>query len=146
MSIKFRILFLCLVLLPLAGCLLQQHLPSPEETFRRASSDFTQRLRWQDYQGAARHFSEPRRDYFLKQFKGQKDLHITEVRLESADYLPDEKRMDSTIMIEYYLLPSVVVKTFRCPLQWDLFPSGEYQPGEWRITSVFPSFPGAATP
>jgi len=105
-----------------------------------------QRLRWRDYQGAAKHFTEPHREGFLKQFRRADDLNVTDVRLMSARFIAAEERMETEVEVEYFLLPSATLKTFQFDQQWTYFRAGENLPGEWRITSLFPEFPGLQSP
>jgi hypothetical protein len=135
-----------LLLVCLAGCALSAQVVKPESQFLSPQDDFMQRLRWRDYQGAAKHFTEPHREGFLQQFRGSGDLNVTDVRLESARYVAEGERMETVVVVEYFMLPSVAVKTFRLEQQWTYFREEEKQSGEWLITSVFPVFPGLKSP
>lgn len=135
-----------LLALILAGCALTDKVVTPENQFVRVQDDFMQRLRWKDYQGAARHFSEANREAFLQQFRQADDLNVTDVRLESLEYQAENQQMQTEIVIEYFLLPSATVKTFRVEQQWHYFHDEQSATGEWRITSHFPAFPGLVRP
>ena len=135
-----------LVLL-MTGCgMLPAKILTPESQFVRVQDDFMQRLRWRDVQGAANHFTAPHRESFLQHFSEADELNITDVRLLSAEYVAEGERMETELEVEYFLLPSVTVKTFRFQQQWGFFRSGEKLPGKWRITSHFPEFPGLESP
>lgn len=143
---KQFILLGAVLLLMLGGCSLTDKVVTPENQFVRVQDDFMQRLRWKDYQGAARHFSEENREAFLQQFRRADDLNVTDVRLVSLEYQAQEQQMQTEIEIEYFLLPSATVKTFRVEQQWHYFHDSQSATGEWRITSLFPEFPGLARP
>ena len=112
-----------------------------EADLTRESRDFTQRLRWGDFQGAARHMADPYRDEFLSLFQGISDLHIVDVRLESVDQPHSELEGEVEMVLEYYQLPSVSVKEFRFRQQWRYEGGSRYHAGLWQIVSPFPPFP-----
>jgi hypothetical protein len=148
MSTRQKKLYGCLglLLLCLAGCALSSQVVSPESQFLKTQDDFMQRLRWRDYQGAAKHFTEPHQAGFLQQFRQADDLNVTNVRLESAKYAAEGEQMATVVAVEYFLLPSATLKTYRLEQQWSYFREHENLPGEWRITSLFPAFPGLDKP
>jgi hypothetical protein len=125
---------LCLM----AGC---AFLVRPGEGFEKASHDFAQRLRWQDYNGAGRYLTGQNREAFLKRFAALTDLHIVDVTVERAELGPEPDRGTTWMVLEYYLLPSPAVKKFHLQLHWVRLGGGEIHPGTWRITSAFPDFP-----
>jgi hypothetical protein len=143
---KKRCWCLGFLLFCLVGCALSSQVVSPENQFLKTQDDFMQRLRWRDYQGAAKHFTEPLQAGFLQQFRRPEDLNVTDVRLESAKYLADQEQMETVVVVEYFLLPSATLKTFRLEQQWAYFRDHKNLPGEWRITSLFPEFPGLEKP
>ncbi len=105
------------------------------------STDFHQRLRWQDYQGAARHLTDKHRPEFLSHFKSREDLHIVDVRLDTMEYVDGATTAVTETVLEYYQLPSVTVKKHRFRQQWEYQGGDRYHPGTWRIISPFPVFP-----
>lgn len=113
----------------------------PGEEFETASRDYVQRLRWMDFAGASRHHSEEYRAAFLRRFGELRDLHVVDVRLESADLREEAGRADTTILLEYYLLPSATVRQFVLQQEWAYLGGDRYHPGTWRIVSPFPEFP-----
>jgi len=136
-----RIRVVALLVLMLFGCGLHGKMMNAQESFNHSLDDYLQRLRWVDLQGAAGYFDESVRHEFRDRFVTSKDLHITDVRLERAEYHAEEGTMDTWVVIEYYLLPSMAVKSFGFPQQWRFYPQEEYGTGVWRITSLFPAFP-----
>lgn len=120
-------------LLLLTGCAAVH--PSGE-SLHAASHDFLLRLRWQDYPGAARHLAEEERGAFLGRFLHLGDLRITDVRLDGVDLSPEGDRAVSHVTVEYYLLPSPVVKTLPLRQEWVRHPSAG-----WQIVTPVPPFP-----
>jgi hypothetical protein len=105
------------------------------ERFLSARDDFSQRLRWQDYQGAARHLAAEQRSTFLEKYSGRDDLRFVAVEPISAD-LGDENRSAKTLtVLQYYRLPSAVVKTFQLSQEW------VFEENSWQIVSPFPELP-----
>jgi hypothetical protein len=47
----------------------------------------------------------------------------------------DQRQADTVILLEYYRLPSVVVKKHRLRQEW------VFQDDNWRIKSTFPNLP-----
>jgi len=135
------------LLLLMAGCgAFPSKVLTPESQFARVQDEFMQHLRWRDFRAAAQYFTETQREGFLQHFRESDDLNITDVRLLTSEYAADDERMETEVEVEYFLLPSVTVKTFRFEQQWSFFRSGEKLPGKWRIISHFPEFPGLESP
>ncbi|HEX9872759.1 MAG TPA: hypothetical protein VGA43_00235 [Deferrimonas sp.] len=107
----------------------------------RESRDFSQRLRWGDFQGAARHMADPYREDFLALFNGITDLQIVDVRLESVEQPLSELEGEVEMVLEYYQLPSIRVKEFRFRQQWRYEGGSRYHAGLWQVVSPFPPFP-----
>ena len=116
----------------------------PQGQFELARGDFAQRLRWLDFPGAARHLAPVQREDFLRAFADLPDLHITDVRLESAEAGDAGRRVVAWSTIEYYLLPSTTVKTFRFRQEWEYSGGGRFEAGNWLVVSPFPEIPGVA--
>jgi len=116
-------------------------LARPGQDFPLASRDYMLRLRWMDFPAVARYLSEEHREDFLNRFKALVDLHVVDVRLESADVMEEERRAETTVVLEYYLLPSATVKEFRLRQEWVYAGGDRYHAGTWHITSPFPAFP-----
>jgi hypothetical protein len=113
----------------------------PGQEFETVSRDYVQRLRWMDFAGASRHQSGESREAFMQRFGELGDLHIVDARLESVDLREEAGRADTSIVLEYYLLPSATVKQFRLEQEWAYLGGDRYRPGVWRIVSPFSGFP-----
>lgn len=129
-------------LLPFLLLLTACALVAPPEPFVPAQRDFADRLRWRDFAGAARHMAPEEQDDFRRRFAELTDLNIIEVRLDSADFTADGKRVNTWNSIEYFLLPSATVKTFRFEQAWELAGGDRWHAGAWQIATPFPAFPG----
>lgn len=113
----------------------------PAQDFESASRDYVQRLRWMDSAGASRHHSDEYRESFRKRFGELTDLHIVDVQLESVELREEAGRAETSIVLEYYLLPSATVKQFRLKQEWAYLGGDRYHPGSWLIVTPLPEFP-----
>ncbi|PNU21711.1 hypothetical protein C2E25_00325 [Geothermobacter hydrogeniphilus] len=139
---SIRLLWLLFLLPVLVGCAgFGGALETPRKTFESDNVDFMQRLRWKDINGAAQHVAKPRRKAFRDLFVDQDDLKITDVRLDSVEFSEGGEEVDSTIVIEYYRLPSTRVRTRCYELHWTFFNADQPTPVGWQITSDIPPIP-----
>ena len=113
----------------------------PRQEFQPAFQDYVERLRWRDYQGVAAYLPEADREDFLQHFAALDDLHIVDVQLESVDFGQDERRVRTTVALEYYLIPSITVKKTRLRQEWQYQGADPYRSGTWKLASPFPPFP-----
>jgi hypothetical protein len=127
---RLYLIILCAVML--SGCSMAVR---PGDSFVAARDDFVERLRWGDYQGVGRYLEEKGRIAFLEQFSGVEDLRFVQVDPVSAELTDENRRAVSWTMLEYYRLPSVVVKKYRLRQEW------AFRDGAWRIVSPFPVLP-----
>jgi len=143
-----RLVLLGVLLLVVGGCAtLSPETHNPEESFVVSNDDFMKRLRWKDFSGAAKYFDAEEGKLFREQLRPlEKDLNITDVRLDSAEFQAADKTMETWLIIDYFLLPSNTLRDFRFKLQWSYLEVGGKSPGIWRISSPFPVFPEAAKP
>jgi hypothetical protein len=107
----------------------------PGETLLDARDDFAQRLRWQDCNGAGRYLAPESREAFLESCQADEDLHFVGVESQSVELSEDQRQADTVTLLEYYRLPSVVVKKYRLRQEW------VFQDDNWRIKSTFPNLP-----
>jgi hypothetical protein len=107
----------------------------PGKTLLDARDDFAQRLRWQDCNGAGRYLVPESQEAFLESCQADDDLHFVSVEPLSVELGDDQRQADTVILLEYYRLPSVVVKKHRLRQEW------VFQDDNWRIKSTFPNLP-----
>jgi len=132
---KFLVVMMVIVLL--GGCGL---LNSREKSRKAALDNFSKYLRYQLYPAAGSYFCPDLRDAFLDQMEQIKGLYITDVRLVRVDIKEDGTKVDTRLEMDYYLLPSVTVKTLRIDQGWQH--RDDPLEGEgFCIATPFPSFP-----
>lgn len=113
----------------------------PTEEFIAVSDDYLQRLRWQDYNGVAKHLVASERDAFLDQWTGLDDLRMTDANLDSMEFRAEGRQAQTRVSLEYYLLPSTTVKRLRLNQSWEYQGGDRTHPGQWQITTPFPPPP-----
>lgn len=139
MTVLKTLCSVCLVFLLLA-C--SSHIQPSADLAKRFRDDFTSALRWKQYKVAAGHMQEEKhRKEFLARFDELRDLHIVDVKLLDVQSSDAEQRFDTDIEMEYYLPPSVTLKTFRFQQSWE-FNQGENPMKQgYFIVTPFPDFP-----
>lgn len=128
------------ILLSLLACSSQLDKPVGE-IGELSRDDFMNALRWKQYKVAAEFMLPENRKDFLNTFNKLKDIHITDVRLLDLRETAEGRRFETSMEMDYYLLPSVSLKTFSFEQTWVYF-SGEKSPQTgFVIITSFPNFP-----
>jgi hypothetical protein len=132
-----------LLVLALAACTLFSPLKKQR---KEALDDFIYALRWQRYPEAAGFFTDEQRRNFLDRIeKLQKNLSITDVRLQRLDIMDDGRRAVARLEMDYFLLPSATLKTLRIDQTWIYFDTGGGERKGYLITTPFPQIPGESS-
>jgi len=132
--------FASAILLSLLAC--SSHLDKPvNEVAELSRKDFMNALRWKQYKAAAEFMLPENRKDFLATFNKLKDIHITDVRLLDLQEKAEGRRFETSIEMDYYLLPSVSVKTFTFAQDWVYFAGEDSSQKGFRIITSFPDFP-----
>lgn len=130
-----------LLLILLAGCNPMHLLDPPSKQGQNAIDDFIFALRWQQYPAAAALLANEHQEAFLASFQDLNGLDIVDVELETVHMKDEGRRAETTIRMEYYLLPSAAVKTFRFKQTWALVQGMDMEKQEYRAVTPFPPFP-----
>ena len=135
-----KILGSAAILFSLLAC--SSHLDKPvTEVAEMSRDDFMNALRWKQYKVAAEFMLPENRKDFLATFRKLKDIHITDVRLLNLQETAEGRRFETSIEMDYYLLPSVSVKTFSFSQDWVYFAGEDSSQKGFRIITSFPDFP-----
>ena len=137
-----RLCFFILVLM-LAACAVQQKLEYKQVTELGEASrdDFMNSMRWKRFKIAASLITPEHRQDFIATFRPLKDIHITDVRLVDLQPAADGRRFEASMEMDYYLLPSVTVKTLHLVQTWLYSDGDDSTPKGFFITTPFPEFP-----
>lgn len=128
-----------LLVLMLVAC--GSHLQPSAELVENDLNDFTKAMRWNKFKTAASHMRPEHRKDFIKTFVPLKDLHIVDVNIMDLQPSEDNQRLDTTIEMEYYLPPSMTVKTFSFDQTWIYFEGDDTTSRGFFISTPFPDFP-----
>jgi hypothetical protein len=130
---------LVLILL-IAAC--GSHVQTPPDKLAEMSrDDFISAMRWKQYQVAASLMKPEFREEFLKTFNPLKDLNIVDVRLVDLKTFQENRRFESTIEMDYFILPSITVKTYTFRQTWVFFNGEDPALQGFLIVTPFPKFP-----
>lgn len=141
MTLNFVKIFCGLVLMAIvSGCTGSPQAP-PDKLAEMSSDDFISALRWKQYQVAASLMKPEFRDDFIATFMALKDIHIVDVRQVNMKTFQEGRRFEATLEMDYYLLPSVTVKTFQFQQTWVYFEGEDPALQGFLITTPFPAFP-----
>jgi len=128
------------ILFSMLAC--SSHLDKPvTEVAEMSRDDFMNALRWKQYKVAAEFMLPENRKDFLATFRKLKDIHITDVRLLDLQETAEGRRFETSIEMDYYLLPSVSLKTFSFTQDWVYFAGEDSSQKGFRIITSFPDFP-----
>ena len=140
MNLNFlKLLCASVLVLLLAAC--SSHLKPTVELAEMSRDDFMSAMRWKRFQVAASLMQPEHRRDFMKTFSSLKDIDITDVRLIDLQVSEEGWRFETTVAMDYYLLPSVIVKTFSFDQTWMFFSGDETELQGFFITTPFPDFP-----
>jgi hypothetical protein len=117
------------------------HVQPTEKLGEMSRDDFMNGMRWKRFNVSASFMQPEYRKDFLTTFADVKDIHITDIRLLDLQPFDENRRFDTTIEMDYYLLPSVTVKTFRFNQTWQFFDGENYPHEGYLIVTPFPEFP-----
>lgn len=124
------------------GCGLDKLVNPPAQQGEEALDAFVLAMRLGEFPAAAQHLAPEHRQDFLEQFAAlAKDLHIVDVRITQMTVSAEGRRVDVTQEMDYYLLPSVTVRTFRYDQTWSYFDESSQRSARYRIITPFPRFP-----
>lgn len=131
-----------LLLCCLSACALNDLMNSPAEQRQESLDTFVQAMRLGEFKVAASYLTQNNRAAFLNQFEAlEKDLTFVETRVEEVTILDEGDKVDVVLELDYFLLPSATVKTFRFDHTWAYVEPGGNQVSGYLIETPFPSFP-----
>ena len=103
--------------------------------------DFMDAMRWKQFDVAGNLMLPEHRKQFMKTFMPLKDIHIIDVRLTYLQSSEENRRFEMSVEMDYYLLPSVTIKTFSFDQTWLYFDGEDSAPEGFFVTTPFPDFP-----
>jgi hypothetical protein len=110
----------------------------PTEDLATRSSDFSEAMRWKDFNGASRFISATVKDQFIEKFIEDDSLHVVDSSINKVDIDVDQEHADVEYVMEYYHLPSSRVLKWTWNQQWILTKGKE---NTWQIDNAPPKLP-----
>ena len=133
---------IALLICCLSACGLNNLVNSPENQRQEALDTFVQAMRLGEFKVASTFLAQKNQASFLDQFETlKKDLSFVEVRIEEITVIDEGERVDVDLELDYFLLPSVTVKTFLFYHTWVYEEEDKNQPAGYVIETAFPPFP-----
>ena len=132
------------LILMLISCGIQQkfELQQAAKLGELSRDDFTNAMRWKQFDVAGSLMLPEHRKHFMKTFMPlTKEIHIIDVRLTYLQSSEENHRFEMTVEMDYYLLPSVTIKTFSFDQTWLYFDGEGSTPEGFFVTTPFPDFP-----
>lgn len=127
------------LLLILAAC--SAPMQSPAKLADKSQEIFMDAMRWKNFEAAANLMLLEHRKDFKKAFRAVKDITIVDIKLVDVQASDEDRRFETTVEMEYYLLPSVTLKTFSFDQTWLYFDGEDPTQQGFLITTPFPEFP-----
>ena len=132
-----RIIAVLVTAMLLAGCAGAHWGANDREKLLTASDDYNSLLRWKELDKACVAFAEDSvRGGCLGRAEELKDLHIIDIRRRNLDFTTSGDEATVNIEIEYYLLPSTVVRKIQEIQKWVY--RGPQDGRVWRIMTPIP--------
>lgn len=132
-----------LLILMLTACAIQQKLERKQidEVAENSRKDFINAMRWKRFGVAAGLMQAEYREDFMATFMPLKDIHIFTIKNVNTKDTADGRSFEMSVEMEYYLLPSVTVKTFNFDQTWEYFDGDDPALQGFLIITPFPEFP-----
>lgn len=111
------------------------------EEFEQSMKGYNRMLRWHEVENAGMLFLDPDlRDSFMKAAASikQRGVTITDYRILTSECLPDKGKAEVIAEFDYYILPSIRVRTLTYRQMWSYREEGERK--GWRLESGLPQF------
>jgi uncharacterized protein YceK len=135
---RIRILLTFLALLTLCGCSSITNLKVAND-FGTSSQKYNEMLRWHEMEMAGSRFADQSvKDEYINRARATKGVTITDYRVVSQECSPDKGDAEVVVDIDYYISPSVTLKTLEDVQKWKYIDENGNK--SWRLMSLPPEF------
>ncbi len=136
MHIRMTLIFL--LLLGTCACSSLKTMQAAND-FGTSSRKYNEMLRWRELTSAGMTFADQSvKDEFIKRAMAAKDVNIADYRVLLQDCSPADGVATVIVDIDYYIPPSVTVKTLEDVQKWKYV--GKEGNKSWRLVSLPPEF------
>ena len=125
------------LLLVCGGC---APLANPQAQLDKDVRQFSQRLRWGDWNAVAGYLAPEARTAFLEGWEDDRDLNLVGVEIVRIEPLSEEQAR-IRLEFEYFRLPSTVVRRHTLTTTWQYFPGDAKMLGRWEVPEALPPLP-----
>ena len=134
----FHLLSVTAILIILTSCQ-SLHEKNVSDDFDKGSKEYIHKVRWHELEDVPLYFvSDPLRDDFKKRVVAARDVQIADYRVKDRECRPREGKAEVTVEWDYYIPPSVKLKTVEDPQKWQYFENEEKR--GWMLMTLFPEF------
>jgi hypothetical protein len=131
-------LLLSALLLMLSACQ-AMHLSKVAEDFDKGTKSYVRMVRWNELDKTTLYFvDEPLREEFEKRIKGRKEVQIADYRVKYTECRPEIGEGEVTVEWDYYIPPSVKLKTVEDAQKWRYIEKLEKK--GWMLKTLLPEF------
>lgn len=110
------------------------------EDFDKGTKGYNRLVRWHELENTPLTFvDDTLREEFQKRVEAYKDVQISDYRVKNAECRPDMSEGEVTVEWDYYIPPSITVKTLEDPQKWRYVDEEKKKKG-WMLMTLFPEF------
>jgi hypothetical protein len=107
--------------------------------FEKSSKRYNQMLRWHELNMAGSTFADDSvKEEYTDRARAAKGVTITDYRVLSQECSPEKKTARAVVEIDYYIPPSVTLKTVEDVQKWEYVDINEKK--FWRLKTLLPEF------
>ncbi|HTP65693.1 MAG TPA: hypothetical protein VMJ66_09915 [Geobacteraceae bacterium] len=134
-----RLLLLAVALLLLSSCTEAMHYERIADDFVTTYKGYARMIRWHEFDKSTLFYvDDPLREEFNKRIDANDDVKVVDYRVKNVECRPKEGTADVTVDWDYYIPPSVTLKTIRDNQKWR-YVEEEKRKG-WLLTTLAPDF------
>ena len=135
---KISMMLLLTLLLMLSACQ-SIHYMNVETDFDKGTKGYIKMVRWNELDNAPLTFvDEPLREEFEKRVKVRKEVQIADYRVKYTDCRPEMGEGEVTVEWDYYIPPSVKLKTLEDAQKWRYIEKLDKK--GWMLKTLLPEF------
>jgi hypothetical protein len=107
--------------------------------FVTTSKGYIRMIRWHEFDKSTLFYvDEPLREDFQKRVNAFEEVKVVDYRIKNQECWPKKGTAEVTVEWDYYIPPSVTVKTVKDPQKWRYIEE-ENRRG-WLLTTILPEF------
>jgi hypothetical protein len=134
----FRLLFMSAVLLMLLSCE-SMRISKITENFDTTSRGYIRLVRWHDFNKSTLFYVDDSLiEDFQKRVSAIKDVNIVDYRIKNTECRPEKGDAEVLIEWDYYIPPSVKVKTVQDAQKWRYIAEKDRE--RWVLMTLLPEF------